>query len=604
MGGEVVLWSLNHALTDPVLFQENKDLGFFREGAALAVIFIADEQDICAVYPPGVIPKFDPQRKEPKAKNKYCGGIDSPAGSVKGGGVKVNHLSVLQTLNNYAGDLPLIVAGLIYTGENAIPPVGENEIAYGYLNIIFAHNPPGVNLAVDLVPVSTAATLDDAKRIAAFGFKSIGDLVGDKLLFDTDHELSQNADSIIKVTVAGVELQSSDYVYQDVIKTVQILPEKSGKNGDEIIIHYRVLTSESFCPLEYTDIGDGTPGNPYVMCSAAQLSALSATNSDWDKHFMMTKDIAVPTPNPHPDLVELYPEGFVRPIGKDYPFFTGNFNGNGHTISDLFMSHPPTLNNIGLFAIIDCKRMGGPATNCTDQVGVVRNLRLTNVDITGGGQNVGSLVGQLKNGEIVKVSVQGKCNEFSEQSCADVTGANSTGGLVGTTSSDFNDPFSIMNLISDSRFDGKVITTTADSLGGLIGTNSAGNIFNSYTSGSVNGSFTGSPFVGGLTGLMQAGWVFKTYSSATVEGNVFASGLVSYNFFSLEPIDHDILVGGYSYYAQAFNEQTKSLFGELKTNAQLQDQNTYNFLKADAPWNFNSKWVFPANDTYPKLQWE
>ena len=61
-GGETGLFSLNKAMGNDE-YQVAQDLGFFRDDAALVVIFVADEQDICAEYPDGILPVPDPDKK-------------------------------------------------------------------------------------------------------------------------------------------------------------------------------------------------------------------------------------------------------------------------------------------------------------------------------------------------------------------------------------------------------------------------------------------------------------------------------------------------------------------------------------------------------------
>ncbi|MFA5292200.1 MAG: LamG-like jellyroll fold domain-containing protein [Phycisphaerae bacterium] len=80
-----------------------------------------------------------------------------------------------------------------------------------------------------------------------------------------------------------------------------------------------------------------------------------------------------------------------EPIGTASNPFTGCFDGRGHTIDGLFINRP-TTDYVGLFGKIS--------------TGAIKNLDLTNIDITG--QNyVGGLVGYCNSGAIVKCSTSG-----------------------------------------------------------------------------------------------------------------------------------------------------------------------------------------------------
>lgn len=136
-GGEMGMYSLLKA------FNENKAeiqaQGFLRSDAALAVIFVADEQDICAEFPEGVTPVPDPQGGEDRSYNEYC--VDSEGNSI------VNPQIVLDAIKEHQGDRPLVVGGVIYNNAATIAMSGENEIGYGYKDTIELAGGISVDLA-------------------------------------------------------------------------------------------------------------------------------------------------------------------------------------------------------------------------------------------------------------------------------------------------------------------------------------------------------------------------------------------------------------------------------------------------------------------------
>ena len=190
-------------------------------------------------------------------------------------------------------------------------------------------------------------------------------------------------------------------------------------------------------------------------------------------------------------------------IGRsETEFFSATFDGNGHTISNLFIDRF-NANLAGFFGWI----VGGK----------IANLGLLDVNITGA-FNVGGLAsynlsaitnsyvtgrvsGRLRVGGLVALNtsfsddVRGSItNSYATASVlGSVAGASSLGGLVGVNSSSL-----ISNSITNSYATGAV-EGTGTNIGGLVGQNaSMGTIENSYATGIVTGS---DATVGGLVGL-------------------------------------------------------------------------------------------------------
>ncbi|MCB0415726.1 MAG: hypothetical protein KDD50_15410 [Bdellovibrionales bacterium] len=207
-GGEVGLYSLNRAIT--INLDENKAKGFFRDDSALAVIFVADENDICALgsYPAGVTPVFDSDRKEPAAYNKYCTDINPD-----------NILSQLKTIQN--GD-PLLLAGILYTDPETVPSGGENEIGYGYLELINKNN----GLSIDL------ANGDYDTSMQQIGYMTVKRL---NLITEFNLEYSPIDQSSIKVLVDRTRVS---HIYQSEQNSVVISENDAGGEKSEIYISY------------------------------------------------------------------------------------------------------------------------------------------------------------------------------------------------------------------------------------------------------------------------------------------------------------------------------------------------------------------------------
>jgi hypothetical protein len=154
-----------------------------------------------------------------------------------------------------------------------------------------------------------------------------------------------------------------------------------------------------------------------------------------------------------------------KSIGKDGSPFTGNFNGGGYKIENLYINRS-SEDDIGLFG----------KTKTT----VIKNIGIENCKVTGNA-GVGGLVGWNSEGAIVS-------NSYST---GNIEGKGyCVGGLMGE-----NDE-KISNCYSTANVKGR------NSLGGLIGCNFNGQVSNSYSTGNVIGISTeiGLVGLGGLIG--------------------------------------------------------------------------------------------------------
>ncbi|MBC8192906.1 MAG: T9SS type A sorting domain-containing protein [FCB group bacterium] len=181
------------------------------------------------------------------------------------------------------------------------------------------------------------------------------------------------------------------------------------------------------------------------------------------------------------------------PIGSNSVPFTGSYDGQGYTISNLFINRPAT-DYIGLF---------GYGT------GPLNNITLTDVDFTGN-RTVGGLAGffgyyNWVTGSITNCSVSGS-----------VTSANSASGLLfGWWST---------GTITNCHSSGSVSNGNT-SAGGLVGDFSGGTLTGCYSTATVSGSM--SQAVGGLVGYCGAGGdVINSYATGNVTARDYVGGLV------------------------------------------------------------------------------
>lgn len=236
--------------------------------------------------------------------------------------------------------------------------------------------------------------------------------------------------------------------------------------------------------------GDGTSGNPFQIANLTDLENLGYQFYDWAYYFIQTENIdATATSDWYNGL------GF-SPIGKDQvtvtepsALFTGNYNGNYHTITGLYINRPETY-DIGLFGYVGSS-------------GSISNVGLVNVNITGK-ENVGGLVGYFDaaNGSITNSYVTGH-----------VTAQNDVGGLAG----EIRDG-TVTNAYSTANVTGE---WGEWGVGGLVGA-AWDNITNAYSTGLVTGGVTNE---GGLIGWQYYITLVNSFWDTQTSGrNISAKG--------------------------------------------------------------------------------
>jgi hypothetical protein len=329
-----------------------------------------------------------------------------------------------------------------------------------------------------------------------------------------------------------------------------------------------VILLGQVCFAKYSG-GAGTAEDPYRIANAANLLALAAdTNDYYSRCFVLTADIDLGSYDFTTAVIasDTNSTGLFPAVS-----FAGEFNGNGHKISNLTIKGEGAASRyLGLF---------GSASGSN-----IRNLRLENVSIDGGvdSNRIGGLVGSDRLSTISNCSSTGT-----------ITGGWAIGGLVGESSN---------SVISNCSFIGSISGTNA--LGGLVGYCGLcvdayvcaecpyGKIENCCSSGVVTGGDDSSA-VGGLIGFL---WQVSTplgsdvnrcYSAAVVTvGNNSSDigGLVGRNWTN-------------SIYNSFFLQGSwpDNNCGQPLTNEQMKQQASF------VGWDFNNIWRISQGVDYPKL---
>ncbi len=235
--------------------------------------------------------------------------------------------------------------------------------------------------------------------------------------------------------------------------------------------------------------------------------------------------------------------------------FEGTLNGNGYTISNLFINRP-TEYYVGFIRYL--------------QGASINNVVLLDVDITGY-MYVGGLAGYSENTDITKCGSTGVIKHTNTYG----------GGLFG---------YFYNGIIRQSFSSANVVGENAGYVGGLVGFLKTSLLTDSY----ANGNVSGNSYVGGLSSIFSVEGetefeITNSYATGKVIGVPFG-GLVN----TIVAGSLDSVVD--SYWDTESSEQTSSNGGEPKTTAEMISQSTF------TNWDFINTWTI-EEDSYPCHKW-
>ena len=312
--------------------------------------------------------------------------------------------------------------------------------------------------------------------------------------------------------------------------------------------------------------GDGTEDSPYQISTAEQLYAFAqwynenaenllenntntyaelTSNIDLNPNFIFTKDGCTGEGTPQ----EWKPIGLISSNFSSQLPYLGEFDGNGHTISGLYINESSTTEMAGgLFGYL---------------AGYIHDVNLENSYINSKSACTGSFAGILE-GKIENCTA--KATVYSD---ANANKLNGTGGIVGnlngTTSEVLGCTFSghveaksnpymggivgenMYGYIADCTNNGTVTSSKWDKVGGIVGNNQIPDSSNEPVEGKSaviercvnNGTISGpndmsGDYVGGIVGISSWSWkgdyfgtVRNCLNTGTITGCV-SSGIVGY----------------------------------------------------------------------------
>ena len=218
------------------------------------------------------------------------------------------------------------------------------------------------------------------------------------------------------------------------------------------------------------------------------------------------------------------------PIGTKENPFTGEFDGNGYTVSNFKITTGRAY--VGLFGYNE---------------GVIKNLGVENFTVNvsySGNVYAGGLVG-YNSGDITNSYAAGNVSAtYTYYTSTSPYSYANAGGLVGYNSG------SILNSYAAGNVSATGGSSSYAYAGGLVGRNVGGSILNSYATGEVSATSTSTStysynayaYAGGLVGRNDGGSILNSYATGTVSATAtssrypayaYAGGLVGYNSGSI-----------------------------------------------------------------------
>lgn len=365
--------------------------------------------------------------------------------------------------------------------------------------------------------------------------------------------------------------------------------------------------------------GDGTESDPYQISNWTHLDNV---RNNLTENFTLINDLDNTTDG-YNDLASetANNESGWNPIGDSDNPFTGTFDGQNRSISNLFIDRIDE-DNIALFKELN-------------NGGVIENLNLLDVDVTGGDiESVAGLVGWSgydgDGGTVKNCYVEGTINAEDIQyvgglvghasspsvirnssADVDVTGDIEVGGLIGSSDATIINCHTEGSVVANTYYIGGLVGNNGgdinnsyskadvsgetSQIGGFVGMNQ-GNILNSYATGDIFDSSTATE-VGGLVGENN-GEIYNSYSIGNIEGDDNVGLLVGenaweiYDSFALEREGID-LIGTQDY--EIYGRVTNATEDDMK-NIDLYKSNDTSDLEGDYdnlsdPWNIDINWV-------------
>ena len=428
--------------------------------------------------------------------------------------------------------------GKSYIG-GLIGSVQEAEQPAALEHSLFSGTVSGSNQVGGLVGFAlhaTEVTLHDCASLGTVsGTARSGMLVGENAVTLTITHSAAANEGTLKALI-GVNSGSTDTT--DSIRYVTVTPASFHGLGG-----LAVLDGRSLLPEQWQIRSDGVPvpkyfgaseSDTYTISTAEDLLAFAAVSQSNDFAGWTIKLGADIDLNEGWDAsTAAAPAQAWTPIGSQSKPFAGTFDGQGHTISGVYLA--ATTARQGLFAE-------------TAATAVLKDFRLRNSYFTTSTFRLGSIVGNLK----------GTAERIYSDAFVVATGsANRIGGLFGVVNN---------ATVSECWYDGAINAAGKSYVGGLIGSVQDADQPVTLEHSLFSGTVSGSNQVGGLIGISLASatggvTIHDSASLGTVAGTAKSGMLVGENAVALT-VTHSV----------AANEGTlKALIGANSGSSAITD---------------------------------
>ena len=309
--------------------------------------------------------------------------------------------------------------------------------------------------------------------------------------------------------------------------------------------------------------GTGTADDPYQIATAEELwdfaelvNGTDGNSADPGAHAKLMNDI---------NLSEICGENVDgqsvswTPIGNEAHRYTGTFDGDGHTISGLYIDSSDN----------DYKGLFGYLSTDGNNTGTVKDLSVSGS--VKGDWYVGGVVGR-NGGNVINCTFSGS-----------VSGNIYVGGVVGQNGG------TVENCYNTGSVSG-------NSVGGVVGYNSS-TVENCYNTGTVNVS--GNGYVGGVVGLNDgsSSTVENCYNTGTVTGtDDYVGGVVGDNGGNGNVTDC------YFLQTDGVNENLPGIGGGSAEGAKSLTADQFKNQTSFTDWDFDSTWKIESIFGRPTLQ--
>lgn len=261
------------------------------------------------------------------------------------------------------------------------------------------------------------------------------------------------------------------------------------------------------CQTEQGDtfqFGTGSFFDPYLICNTAQLTHLSQDNTLFSFHFKLGVDLS-------------YQDKEFHIIGSATHPFTGGFDGDGHTLSDINLDNTLEKTHVAPFAYLKNARLENLTIHhitltrfISQAVGAMVaeadsstlfNLHATGIDLSAPDSS-GGIVARLKQSFLASSSVEGRLrNHF---------GSDASGGMIGRcTSSTISSSYASVTLVNTSKNPFGV-----SFIGGFAGVGVECSFNDIYATGNIDYTFAehkGPRYIGGLFGGLSKSRVIRAF---------------------------------------------------------------------------------------------